>query len=446
MRLPAAFTLSATLAALAMAPGIDLYIDPAGGSDVAGNGSAAAPWQTWNGGAYPYVSKLAYSHLRVHYTTATADTSIAGNYQVPFCTTIDITCPWADSGLGNRAVAAGSSSSVVVDSVGGLVVNGSEGSRLRWITSANGMAGQVYFVPRNTAAQFQGVGGIRAMAAAATTGDTFAIEYPSGGWAPAANFSIDASLPGSRLRFVGGFRITPSTTIIASFSGEVSASGLFCDNSGHTSSQFLFNSGSRIFLGFVDGSSSTSGNAYVSAIGSANNLGCYLKSGLFIGDSSVLTFRDVVCTRAIQNTAGVFNCMGLDIHGTTSLIGITLIACFADLQNVTQQGAGASVPILQLTESHANLNNVAFDTALAIDAIKLVGSGVLMANVTGVNATAGKFGVVMDVRSTVTSNGGNTVAGGGGAVQVGAAGAKAWGSGLSSDFSQASPLGAVARL
>lgn len=408
------------------------FVDPAAGND-ANPGTALLPFRTWNGGVWPSLLQLRYCDVTVTYVNTTVDTSLGGLMALPPGVRVTISAPWVDVGLGVQTATAGSNSTVTVGGAA-YAVNAYEGSRLRWVSSASGMTGQVYVVPRNTSTQFQGVGGAFNMTAAAAANDTFVIERPQGGWRISSNFVLDATAPGSAFVFKGFRWSVPGGTILqASCLGNIQASGLTIDGQASVLTALSF--AGSLSLGEVGAGRAVGFKGKQIGVslarGTDAELGFYAVGNNnfeFALAGAFLWCLDVVFTDVVVQPDGGSSVVasGWDMHGTTPTNGLQLSVSTADITNFTQQGVAGNDPVQVTFGSSLQLSTASFDTANVRDCIVVDSSYAWILQVTGGGSAAGRVGVSMVNGARVTNLGGNTVSGGDGGVKVGADAAQAW--------------------
>jgi hypothetical protein len=412
---------------------LTFYIDTVAGND-ANPGSAALPWRTWNGGAWPVVGALRFCLVDVEYTTATPDTSWAGIYRLREGVNLTINSPWADAGLGARVAGAGSTTTNLVDSVGGLAVNGSQGRRTRFTSGA--LSEDTYSTPTNTAAAFQpGAGGYRS---APLAGVGFVVEKPTGGIAPLTTAMIDGSAPGCGFATTGlrvdmsgagageCFRVYGAKLSLSGFEHDAGAVAAPCQFFGCTGrfgrsygaiNSFIFSPdpvalGSRGIGCFFH---STAASCPV------NSQGCITESydSVFAGAS----WQSQQCTEVHESPRLNGGGAAVTLMRFTACAGV-------QVQNVSLLGCTAS-PVQFIDCASVLVIGLALENTTTANGLTLTRTGTAqLANITGTLGGAGTAAVAVNGPCAINATlGGNTGTGNGGAgtaLNFGGLGLIAW--------------------
>ena len=394
------------------------YIDPATGNN-ANPGTQASPFQTLHGGLWPALLTLLYCDVSVVYSSTTTDTLVAETLAVPEGVRVSFSSPLTNL-LGTRTVAAGSTTTSVNDSVGGITVDTAEGTRLRWVTSAVGMTGQVYSVTANTAGAF--AIGNSGMAAVPNAGDTFVIERAAGGWVEAGSGTtiFDMSVAPHAGMFFDDFKLLATASGGIRFTGgDMSLSGFFFDCSG-TFGSLTFRGQRTLRLGRTYGMAGQTNSGTQGARGTC----CYIKGdgtggGMsIIGVANVWNVDTVVANCGVtenQNAYSLWNNQVISGHGG-ALTPYTAFGSGINILVASAKNLAAGATRVWLFSEHctAFLNQASIDNTVAVTPIDLQFSSYLdCTSCTGTGT--GVNGAAVTTDGFLRDTGGNTMRGSGGA-------------------------------
>lgn len=390
------------------------YVNPSTGND-ANTGTAASPFLTWNTGVWPAIQKLRFTGVRVNYVGATADTSITATpYTLPVGVSVTFSSPWIDAGLGTRTATGASTTTSLVDSLGGLTINASQGQRTRFITGA--MAGDVYSTMQNSATAFvPGLGGYRTTPA---NGDTFAIEQQSGGWSVGNLTAVfDATAPGANISFDGFLIVGTSVNTSIRIAGIAPRFNGFHYSCGTTGggNMFVSSQGTSVW-----GRSTGIDLNSVSTVAPLGQQGvcCYIEStsgggpNVGVGATSNVETWDLVMNNASWQSGGIEQHFGPRLNGISS--NRTFFAMTNSPKCLISKASiigctGVSIRFFNCAASH--VQQCAWDNTTTTTAVTCARSIVEFTSNTGTLGGASITGVNITDGSICQNNGGNTLTG-----------------------------------